>query len=120
MPNDLHILMLEDVATDAELVERELRRANIVFHARRVATKEAFLEQLADFSPHLILADYSLPSFDGISALAISQKKCPDVPFVFVTGALGEELAIETLKKGATDYVLKQRLSCPSGSSRVA
>jgi PAS domain S-box-containing protein len=107
----LHILILEDVPTDAELIERELRRAEIDFVARRVATREAFLQTLQDFSPDLILADYSLPSFDGISALSMAREKCPEVPFVFVSGAIGEELAIETLKQGATDYVLKQRLS---------
>ena len=111
MHKELHILILEDVAADAELVERELRKAKIEFSAKRVETREAFLTELKDFIPDLILADYSLPSFDGISALSIAQEACPDVPFVFVSGAIGEELAIETLKKGATDYVLKQRLS---------
>jgi len=85
--------------------------AKIVFTARRVATKEAFEQELEAFEPDLILADYSLPSFDGISALAIVQETNPCVPFIFVSGAIGEELAIETLKQGATDYVLKQRLS---------
>ncbi len=111
MEKNLHILILEDAPADAELVERELRQGEIKFVARRVATREAFLQTLHDFSPDLILADYSLPSFDGITALSITQEKCPAVPFVFVSGAIGEELAIETLKQGATDYVLKQRLS---------
>src|SRR6185503_9328685 len=61
--------------------------------------------------PELILSDFSLPTLDGYSALAIAREKCPDAPFIFVTGTLGEEVAIETLKKGATDYVLKHRLS---------
>src|SRR5438132_2715397 len=105
MEKELRILILEDVASHAELVERELRGAGMVFSARRVSTKADFLKELRDYNPELILADYSLPSFDGISALAIAQEKCPSVPFVFVSGAIGEELAIETLKKGATDYV---------------
>ncbi len=111
MVKELHILILEDVAADAELVERELRKASIQFSAKRVETKEAYIKGLKEFIPDLILADYSLPSFDGISALAIVQEMCPDIPFVFVSGAIGEELAIETLKKGATDYVFKHRMS---------
>lgn len=110
MQKELRILILEDVAAHAELIERELRKAEIIFSARCVAIREAFLAALGDFNPDLILADYSLPSFDGIAALSIAQEQCPTVPFVFVSGALGEELAIETLKQGATDYVLKQRL----------
>src|SRR5262245_23911538 len=111
MKKELRILILEDVAAHAELMERELRKAEMEFSAICVATKGAFLAALRDFPPDLILADYSLPSFDGIAALSIAQEQCPAVPFVFVSGALGEELAIETLKQGATDYVLKQRLA---------
>src|SRR5215471_12149123 len=92
-------------------MERELRKAEIVFSARRVATSAAFLAALRDFNPDLILADYSLPSFDGVAALSIAKEERPEAPFIFVSGAIGEELAIESLKKGATDYVLKQRLS---------
>jgi PAS domain S-box-containing protein len=108
---ELRILLLEDVRTDAELMERELRKAKLPFSLRRVETKEAFVRELEKFRPDLILADYKLPSFDGLSALAVAQKRCPEVPFIFVSGALGEEMAIETLKKGATDYVLKSHLS---------
>ncbi len=108
---ELRILILEDIAEHAELVERELRKAQIVFSSRRVMAREAFISALEDFKPGLILADYSLPSFDGMSALAKARELCPEVPFVFVSGAMGEEVAIESLKQGATDYVLKQRLS---------
>lgn len=111
MNKELRILILEDVAAHAELMERELRKAEMVFCAKHVATRAAFLAALRDFNPDLILADYSLPSFDGSAALSIAQEQCPSVPFVFVSGAIGEELAIETLKQGATDYVLKRRLS---------
>lgn len=110
MEEKLRILLLEDVPTDAELAERELRNAKISFSSTRVATKEAYLAELAN-KPDIILADYSLPGFDGSEALVIAREKCPDVPFVFVSGAIGEERAIESLKSGATDYVLKQRLS---------
>ena len=111
MDKKLRILFLEDVPSDAELIARELRKAKLAFSSERVETKEAFVREIEKFKPHLILADYSLPTFDGLSALAIAQEKCPDVPFIFVSGSIGEEFAIETLKKGATDYVLKDRLS---------
>ena len=113
MPDEapLHILMLEDVATDAELVERELEREGFDFEARRVTTRDAFEQALDAFDPDLILADYSLPSFDGMAALEVAAEERPHVPVVFVSGAIGEERAIETLKQGATDYVLKDQLS---------
>jgi len=108
---ELRVLILEDVPADAELTERELRRGGIIFLSKRVETREAFLNGLKDFAPDLILADYSLPHFDGISALAIAKEQCPDVPFILVSGAIGEDLAIDIFKQGATDYVLKHRLS---------
>jgi signal transduction histidine kinase len=108
---ELYILILEDAATDAELMERELRKANISFISKRVETAEDFVRELHDFNPDLVLSDYHLPSFDGSEALSIVTKGAPDVPFILVTGALGEERAVEILKSGATDYVLKDRLS---------
>ncbi|HSF19678.1 MAG TPA: sigma 54-interacting transcriptional regulator [Vicinamibacteria bacterium] len=111
MQATLHVLILEDVPTDAELVERELRRGAIDFLSRRVATRPEFERQLTCFSPDVILADFSLPGFDGLDALSIARENRPEVPFIFVSGAIGEERAIETLKNGATDYVLKDRLS---------
>ena len=110
MDKKLRILILEDVPADAELMERELRKGGIEFSSKRVDTKEAFLNELKAFEPDLILGDYKLPSFDGLSAIRIVQEKCFDVPFIFISGTIGEELAIETLKSGATDYVLKDRL----------
>jgi PAS domain S-box-containing protein len=111
MEEKLRILILEDVPADAELMERELRKGGIIFSSKKVDTKKAFLKELKEFAPDLILGDYSLPSFDGLTALEIVREKCPDIPFIFVSGSIGEELAIETLKRGATDYVLKDRLS---------
>jgi len=108
---ELRILILEDVPTDAELMEAELMEEGITFLSKRADTKPSFIRALKEFTPEIILSDYSLPSFDGLSALKISMDVCPDVPFIFVSGALGEETAIELLKKGATDYVLKNRLS---------
>lgn len=111
MNKELKILMLEDMPADAEMAERELRKTGIAFSWKRVETREDFIRGLEDLRPDLILADHKLPAFDGISALEIVKKKCPDIPFIFVTGSMGEEWAIDTLKRGATDYVLKDRLS---------
>ncbi len=110
MNKTLHILILEDTAADAELMEDELKQAGLNFVSKRVATKADFVRQMEEFLPDLILADYSLPGFSGKSALNIVLNQYPDIPFIFVSGALGEELAVELLKKGATDYVLKNNL----------
>ncbi len=111
MDKELRILILEDVPTDAELIQFELTEAGTTFIPMCVADRGAYVKALDEFSPEIILSDYSLPSFDGITALKIAVSKSPDVPFIFVSGALGEETAIELLKQGATDYVLKSRLS---------
>jgi len=107
----LNILMLEDNKADAELIRYELRKGDIDFSFELVETEEDFKQALANVSPDIILSDYELPTFNGISALLIVQSICPDVPFIFVTGVMGEETAIEMLRRGATDYVLKHRLS---------
>jgi signal transduction histidine kinase len=109
--NDIHILMLEDDAADAELTRFVLLKGGIRCSITRVETREQYIKQLEHERPSLILSDYSLPGFDGHAALEIAQDKCPETPFIFVTGTMGEEVAIETLKSGATDYVLKTRLS---------
>jgi len=110
MDKELRILILEDDPADAELEEHELRKAGIAFISKRVETKETFQKEIKDFDPDIILSDYNLLSFDGLMALTIAKEKCPHVPFVLVTGVMGEEFAIEILKKGATDYVLKSNL----------
>ena len=107
----LRILMLEDNPEHSELVEDDLRAAGIVFTAKRVETAEDFREGLLHFSPGLILSDYDLPDFNGARALQMAKDNCPDVPFILVTGAIGEERAIEILTSGATDYVLKNRMA---------
>jgi PAS domain S-box-containing protein len=107
----LRILILQDVATDAELIKLALREANISFLSKQVKTREEFIRELHDFTPDIILSDYYLPSFVGLEALAIVKEESPNVPFILVTGALGEEHAVEILKKGAADYVLKDHLS---------
>ncbi|NBB99685.1 MAG: PAS domain S-box protein [Bacteroidetes bacterium] len=106
----LRIVHLEDVATDAELVARELSAGEVEASIEQVATRAAFVDAL-DPPPDLVLVDYALPQFDGMAALALVQEQCPQVPVVFVSGAIGEARAIQTLKEGATDYVLKDHLS---------
>ena len=106
----IRILLLEDNPNDVELCLRALRRGGLSFEFKRVDSRAAFVHQLVKSPPNVILSDFSLPGFGGMEALEVAKEKCPDVPFIFVTGTLGEELAIETLKKGATDYVLKHRL----------
>jgi signal transduction histidine kinase len=103
--------MLEDDPADAELTKFNLRKAGLQFSTNRVETKDDFVQALEERKPDLILSDYSLPGFNGHDALEIAKEKCPETPFIFVTGTMGEEVAIETLKGGATDYVLKTRLS---------
>ena len=110
MTSPLHILLLEDDSSDAELIQ-ELLAEHIVCEVTCVQTRAEFVAALKDTGIDLILADYKLPSFDGLSALHLALSERSDVPFIFVSGTVGEDVAIEALKIGATDYVLKQRLS---------
>jgi len=103
----LHILHLEDDPSDAELVKLVFDSERIAVDILRVETREAFESALGSRVFDLILSDYSVPGFDGVSALEIATGTCPEVPFIFISGRMGEELAIETLKSGATDYILK-------------
>jgi formate hydrogenlyase transcriptional activator len=111
MRNPLRILSIEDDPNDSKLIQDLLEAEDIVCEVTRVDTRAALLASLEQGGIDLILADYTLPSFDGISALKLAMKACPEVPFIFVSGTLGEEVATEALKIGATDYVLKTRLS---------
>jgi len=120
MKSRLRILHLEDSRTDAELVQETLAAEGIPCEAERVETRDRFLAAIEKGGFDIILSDHKLPSFDGTTALALAREKCPDVPFVVLSGTLGEELAIETLKSGATDYVLKQRLTRLAPSVRRA
>jgi PAS domain S-box-containing protein len=111
MDEKLKILMLEDVPSDAELMEHALRKSEIVFESRRVDTRESFIAALEEFRPDVALLDYKLPGFNGREALGMVRKSHPDIPVIMVTGALGDEAAIELLKSGARDYVLKDNLA---------
>lgn len=120
MDETIKILILEDVPLDVELMEAELKRDGIDFISCRVETEEEYREALNNFGPDVILADHSLPHFDGISAMNITQDISSQTPFIFVSGQMGEEFAVEMLKEGATDYVLKHNLSKLGHSVRRA
>ncbi|MDO8544840.1 MAG: PAS domain S-box protein [Opitutaceae bacterium] len=111
MNKELRILVLEDVPADVTLISHELRTGGLPFSTKRVETRDEFIRELEQNPPDLILSDHGLPAFDGFSALEIARDRCPDTPFIFVTGTMGEELAIDSLRSGATDYVLKTRMA---------
>ncbi len=107
----LNVLMLEDSPLDAELIEEHLQRGGIATQIHRVATRDEFVRTIDEMTFQLILADYNLPGFDGLSALKIARKKAPATPFILVSGTLTEESAIEAMRNGASDFVVKQRLT---------
>jgi PAS domain S-box-containing protein len=111
MQSPLRILSIEDDPTDAELIGDLLETAGLVCALTRVDTETAMRDFLAQAGADIILADYTLPSFDGLSALRVAKAICPEVPFLFVSGTLGEQAAIEALRSGATDYILKTGLA---------
>lgn len=120
MREQLRFLFVEDLPTDAELEERELRAAGLAFTSRRVDTEAHFLDAIREFKPHLIISDYTLPGVDGMAFLQLARELCPNVPFIFVSGTIGEDRAVDALKNGAADYVLKDRLgSLPVRVRRV-
>ena len=107
MDPDLRILVVEDVPTNAELEIHRIRAAGIPCAYQRVETEPQLREALTSYRPGLIISDFSLPQFSGLSALAIAAAEAPEVPFIFVSGTIGEERAIEALKQGAVDYLSK-------------
>ncbi len=111
MEDVLNIVYLEDDRLDVELVRETLTREGIEHRLIPVDTKHDYVKALKNVPLDLILADYSLPSFDGIAAFEIAQILNPEIPFIFISGKIGEDLAVETIKRGATDYILKQNLS---------
>jgi PAS domain S-box-containing protein len=106
----LKVLMVEDSAADAELLLRELRRLQRPIEHRRVESEQSLHDALESFAPHIVLSDYSMPGFGGRDALEIVLRRAPGTPFLFVSGTIGEERAIEALQRGAWDYVLKENL----------
>ncbi|SDL59522.1 PAS domain S-box-containing protein [Pedobacter sp. ok626] len=110
MAPKLKILILEDNESDADLLNRELKKSGLSFTSEIVQTRIAFEQALHGFNPDLILSDYSLPSFDAVEAFRIKQNKHPHIPFIIVSGIIGEENAVELIKAGVTDYVSKNKL----------
>ena len=107
---ELKILMLEDNAMDADLIYRQLNKSGMNFNREVVQNRDAFINALDNYVPDIILADYSLPAFDAASAFKIKQAKMPLIPFIIVSGTIGEENAVELIKNGVTDYALKSNL----------
>lgn len=106
----IKMLILEHDENDLELLLYELKKGSLDFVPEIVETKEQFSQALVEFCPEIILSDYSLPGFDGVTAFHIKQQVCPDVPFIIVSGTIGEENAVELIKNGVTDYALKDKL----------
>ena len=107
----LRILLIEDSLEDTELTVRELKRGGLEFDWRRVDTELALARACSEFEPTMVLSDYAMPGFDGLSALRLVRELRPEVPFIFVSGTIGEETAIQSLRSGANDYILKSNLS---------
>jgi signal transduction histidine kinase len=110
MPSTLRLLLLEDTPLDAELTLAALEEAGYTVDSQLASDRATFLQHLDAPDFDLILADYSLPAFDGLTALRLTRDRALDIPFILLSGTVGEEIAIESLKAGATDYVMKQRL----------
>jgi diguanylate cyclase (GGDEF)-like protein len=110
MEQGLRLLILEDVAAEAELAVHQLKRAGLNCTWARVETEDAFREALHEMRPDVIISDFSIPGYDGSAALELTRREAPEIPFIFVSGTIGEERAIEALKAGAVDYVLKSNL----------
>jgi PAS domain S-box-containing protein len=111
MSLQVRAVFLEDNPADFELEMHQLKLGGIKVDAVRVQEENEYIDQLRTFAPDLIIADYALPAYDGLTALEASRRICPDVPFLFISGTAGEEIAIEAIKQGATDYLLKQNLT---------
>lgn len=111
MEPELKILFVEDVLSDVELIWHDIEKNSISFTKKVVSTRDEYIDAINIFNPDIILSDYSLPQFDGMEALAIRNEKVPDTPFILVTGSVNEEIAVECMKAGADDYILKDNLS---------
>jgi two-component system cell cycle sensor histidine kinase/response regulator CckA len=110
MTDAVRVLLVEDIPTDAELVKREIRRVLPSCSFQCTDNRDEFIEALADFQPDLIVSDYRLPRFDGLAALTLALEKMPLTPVIIITGAINEDTAVECMKAGAADYVIKEHL----------
>src|SRR6267142_1108173 len=111
MAEQLRILLAEDSETDAELVQRELKLGGLDFRIRRVQTEPDFRRELGELRPHLVISDFSMPQFSGRAALAITRESGADTPFIFISGTIGEDVAVDMMRAGADDYVMKNNLT---------
>src|SRR3569623_168040 len=110
MMHSIKILHLEDIPSDAELVERTLKRSGIEFEKLLVDTRDEFTSALKEFKPDVILSDHSLPAFNSLEALKLLKDSGSNVPFILITATVSEEFAVQVMQEGAADYVLKDRL----------
>lgn len=108
--DSVRILLVEDVETDAELNKREIRTTIPESTFQVVFTKESFVKALEVFQPHVIVSDYSMPQFDGLSALQCTIEFSSITPFILCTGSINEDVAVECMKRGATDYIIKEHI----------
>lgn len=106
----INILIVEDNQSDVDLLVRELKNSDLNFAFEIVQNQESYERMIDTFKPDIILSDYNLPSFDGLTAFHIKQQKTPNIPFIIVSGTIGEENAVELIKSGVTDYALKDKL----------
>ncbi|MBN1197753.1 MAG: GAF domain-containing protein, partial [Bacteroidales bacterium] len=111
MAEPIKILIVEDLAPDVEILKHQLRKCGIEFTDQVVETEEEYLKALQSFSPEVILSDYALPRFDGLKALQLRNEVAPDIPFILVTGSTNEEIAVECMKSGAGDYLIKDHIT---------
>ncbi len=110
MENKIHFVILEDNSYDSDLIRRELSRAKLNFTSVFVDSKQKFMDELQNNPPDIILSDFDMNGFDGVSAFHLAEKTTPGVPFIIISGHIGEEKSIELIKMGITDYVLKDKL----------
>lgn len=111
MTQELKILFVEDLPTDVELAKRTLTKEGIIFQSRVVDTEADFLQELKNYLPDIIISDYQMPQFNGIRALKLRLEKCSATPFILLTGSVNEEIAVECMKSGATDYIIKEHIA---------
>ena len=109
--NILKILLVEDIPEEAELIQRKLKNSTPPCLFKVVMTKQDYIKELNEFKPDVILSDNQMPQFSGLEALEILKQHSPDIPFILVTGTMSEEFAVDIMKAGADDYLLKDRLS---------
>ena len=111
MTTPLRILHLEDSASDAELIQGTLKSEGLAFEAVTVETRDDYTAAIERGGFDLILCDYGIPGYSGQAALDLARAKRPEVPFIIVSGTIGEERAVKAMKAGASDYILKERLA---------